>query len=176
MAEWLEPYLSEDQIAARVRELAADIQVSYDLEQPLLLICVLKGSFMFFSDLLKALDLPTNVAFLGVSSYEGGTHSTGAVRLTHDLTSPIANRDCLIVEDIVDTGLTMSYLLDNLRARKPRSLKVCSLLHKPSRMLIDVPIDWVGFTIEDRFVVGYGLDYEERYRDLPHIGVLQLTE
>ncbi len=175
MGERVEPYLSAEQIAEQVTRMAAEIQDGTDGDEPLVLICVLKGSFLFYADLLRKLHLPTNVAFLGVSSYEG-TSSTGAVRLTHDLGMDIADRDCVVVEDIVDTGLTMSYLLDNLRARKPRTLRVCTLLHKPSREKIPVPLDLVGFVIDDHFVVGYGLDYEQRYRDLDHIGILQFVD
>ena len=176
MKERIEAYLSRETIAARVAEIGAEISAEHKYEDPLILICVLKGSFVFFADLIRAVNVPTNVSFLGVSSYEGGTSSTGVVRLTHDLTSDIAGRDVVIVEDIVDTGLTMGYLLKIMTARKPRTLKVCTLLHKPAREKVEVSLDHVGFTIEDRFVVGYGLDYEQRYRDLDHIGVLHFED
>ncbi len=172
MIERIEPYLSEAVLAGRIAELGAEISQDYADRDPVIFICVLKGSILFFSDLIRQVQIPTNLAFLGVSSYEGGTKSSGAVRLTHDITVDIAGRDVILVEDIVDTGLTMQYLLENLSARKPNSLKVCSLLYKPARQKIQVPIDYMGFEIEDCFVVGYGLDYEQRYRDLPFIGVM----
>ena len=175
MAEHVDPYLSTEQIAVEVARMGGEIRDRFDGDQPLVLICVLKGSIVFFADLLRQLHVPTHVAFLGVASYEG-THSTGAVRLTHDLGMDIGGRDCIIVEDIVDTGLTMSYLLENLKSRRPRTLRVCTLLHKPEREQVKVPMDFVGFTIDDHFVVGYGLDYEQRYRDLDHIGVLRFTD
>ena len=175
MVEHVESYLSSEQIATEVARLGAEIRADFDGEMPLVLICVLKGSILFYADLIRQLHVRTNVAFLGVSSY-AGTHSTGAVRLTHDLGMDIADRDCIIVEDIVDTGLTMSYLLENLKARRPRTLRVCSLLHKPAREKVKVPLDYVGFTIEDHFVVGYGLDYKQCYRDLDHIGILNFSE
>ncbi|MBM4343768.1 MAG: hypoxanthine phosphoribosyltransferase [Deltaproteobacteria bacterium] len=171
--ETIDPYLGAAQIAARIAELGRTISEVGAGPAPLVVVCVLKGSFMFFADLVRHIDLPTNLVFLGVSSYGGATESSGAVRLTHDLTLDIRDRDVLIVEDIVDTGLTMSYLLDILRARGPRSLRVCTLLHKPARKRIDVQLDHVGFTIDDVFVVGYGLDYDERYRNVPYIGVMR---
>ncbi len=178
MSERLEVYMDAEKVAERVTELGQ--QMARDLrdvgDQPLVLIGVLKGCFVFFADLLRAIDMPTNVAFLGVSSYGGATKTSGAVRLTLDLTMDIAGRDVMIVEDIVDTGLTMSYLVENLRARKPNSLRICSLLHKPAREQVHVPLDYVGFVIDDVFVVGYGLDYQERYRNVPYIGVLQLGD
>ncbi|MCO4760734.1 MAG: hypoxanthine phosphoribosyltransferase [Myxococcales bacterium] len=172
VVERIEPYLSSEKLQARIAEVGKELSAVLSPTEPTIFICVLKGSFMFYADLLKHITVPTNAAFLAVSSYDGGTHSTGAVRLTHDLTLDIANQDVVLVEDIVDTGLTMSYLLEVLRARKPRSLRVCSLLHKPARERIKVPIDHCGFVIDDVFVVGYGLDYEQRYRDLPFIGVM----
>ncbi len=172
LIERIEPYLEADKIQARTAELGAALSAELPQDSPTVFVCVLNGSFMFYADLLKHITTPTNTAFLAVSSYEGGTKSSGAVRLTLDLTIDIAHRDVVIVEDIVDTGLTMSYLLESLRSRKPRSLRVCTLLHKPARKKIDVPIDHCGFTIDDVFVVGYGLDYDQRYRDLPFIGVM----
>ena len=171
--ERIETYLDANQVAARIEELGREITKRYGGDRPLVVVAVLKGSFMFFADLVRKIELPTNLVFLGVSSYAGNTESSGAVRLTHDLTLDITGRDVLIVEDIVDTGLTMSYLLELLRARGPKTLRVCTLLHKPARKRIDVKLDFVGFTIDDVFVVGYGLDYEERYRNVPFIGVLQ---
>jgi hypoxanthine phosphoribosyltransferase len=170
--ERVETYLDAAAIAGRVAELGATISAAGPFDQPLVVVCVLKGSVLFFADLVRQLSCPTNLVFLGVSSYSGGTLSSGAVRLTHDLTLDITDRDVVIVEDIVDTGLTMSYLLENLRARSPKSLRVATLLHKPARKRVDVPIDWTGFVIDDVFVVGYGLDFDERYRNLPQIGIM----
>lgn len=173
MLERVESYLDATTIAARIAELGAEITAATaDAKAPVVYICVLKGSFLFYADLLRQIPGDCNTAFLAVSSYEGGTSSTGAVRLTHDLTIDIEGRDVVIVEDIVDTGLTMAYLVDLLSARRPRSLRVCTLLHKPARKKVEVPLDFVGFTIEDVFVVGYGLDYDQRYRNLPFIGVM----
>lgn len=166
-------YLSAEQIAERIRTMGAEIQKDYQ-HRSLVMVAVLKGAFMFASDLMRAIDMNTlKVEFLGVRSYGEGTETTGVVQITSDLTQPIQDQDVLVVEDIVDTGLTMSYLLDMLQTRKPRSIKVCSLLHKPARARVAVPIDYLGFTIDDRFVVGYGLDFAERYRNLPYIGVLE---
>ncbi len=133
---------------------------------------MLKGSFVFAADLARAIDLPLSVDFFGCRSYEG-TASTGVVQITLDLTKPIEGKDVIIVEDIVDTGLTMSYMLENLSTRRPRSLKLASLLHKPSRTRVPIDIHYLGFTIEDVFVIGYGLDFDERYRNLPYLGVLE---
>ena len=174
--EEIHEYISAAAIGERVVEMGKELSAIPPTDEPMLFVCVLKGSFMFFSDLLKHVKRPCNVAFLAVSSYEGGTKSTGAVRLNLDLTEDIAGRDVVIVEDIVDTGLTMDYLLNMLRARRPQTLRVCTLLHKPARKKIDVPLDFVGFTIEDKFVVGYGLDYDQRYRDIPFIGVMQFHD
>ncbi len=173
MLERVEPYLEADRIAGRIAELGAEIAAATAAAKaPVIYVCVLKGSFLFYADLLRQIPGDCNTAFLAVSSYEGGTSTTGAVRLTHDLTIDIEGRDVVIVEDIVDTGLTMSYLVDLLSARRPRSLRVATLLHKPARKKVDVQLDWVGFTIDDVFVVGYGLDYDQRYRNLPFIGVM----
>jgi hypoxanthine phosphoribosyltransferase len=171
--ESVEPYLSAEIIAARTAELGREITVAGITDQPLVVVCVLKGSVIFFADVVRHIDMPTNLVFLGVASYGASMETSGAVRLTHDLTLDIAGRDVLIVEDIVDTGLTMNYLLRTLGARKPKSLRVCTLLHKPARMRVEVPLDFTGFTIDDVFVVGYGLDYDERYRNLPYIGAMR---
>jgi hypoxanthine phosphoribosyltransferase len=165
--------LSAAQIAARVAELGAQISKDY-ADRRLVLVSVLKGSFVFTADLARAIDVPSvRVEFLGVRSYGEGTSTSGVVQITQDLVKPIEGEDVLIVEDIVDTGLTIAHLLDLFRTRHPASLKVCSLLHKPARTKIEVPIHYLGFTIEDRFVVGYGLDWAERYRNLPFIGVVE---
>ncbi len=173
MAERLVCLLSTEQIAARVRELGQAITEDFK-DRPLVLVLVLKGSFVFGADLARAIDLhDCRVDFLGTRSYGEGTESSGVVQITHDLSRPIEGQDVLIVEDIVDTGLTLAHLLDLLRTRRPRSVKVCSLLHKPARSKVQVKVDYLGFTIEDKFVVGYGLDFAERYRNLPYIGVVE---
>ncbi len=174
MSERINVMLSQETIAARVRELGAQITREY-ADRALVLVCVLKGSFVFASDLARAIDLPMRIDFLGVRSYGEGTESSGVVQITQDLSKPIALEDVLIVEDIVDTGLTIAHLMDLFRTRQPRSVKVASLLHKPARSKVEVKVDYLGFTIEDKFVVGYGLDFAERYRNLPYIGVVERT-
>jgi hypoxanthine phosphoribosyltransferase len=172
MRERLIPMISAEQIATRVHELGAQISREYS-GRNLVLVCVLKGSFVFASDLARSIDLPLRIDFLGVRSYGEGSESSGVVQITQDLSRPIEHDDVLLVEDIVDTGLTVAHLMDLLHTRAPASIKVCALLHKPSRARVSVPIDYLGFTIEDRFVVGYGLDYGERYRNLPYIGIVE---
>ncbi|MBV8928200.1 MAG: hypoxanthine phosphoribosyltransferase [Mycobacteriaceae bacterium] len=169
--------LTEDQIHRRTAELGTAIGELYDQDanlggQDLLLVTVLKGAVMFVTDLSRAIPLPTQLEFMAVSSYGSATSSSGVVRILKDLDRDIQDRDVLIVEDIVDSGLTLSWLLRNLAARHPRSLRVCTLLRKPDAVRSDVYIDFVGFDIPTEFVVGYGLDYAERYRDLPYIGTL----
>jgi hypoxanthine phosphoribosyltransferase len=172
MGERLVPLLSAETLATRVAELGA--QITHDYEgHTLVLVCVLKGSFVFASDLARRIDLPLRIDFLGTRSYGSGTESSGVVQITQDLSQPIAHQDVLLVEDIVDTGLTVMHLVDLLKTRQPRSVKICSLLHKPARARTPIPIDYLGFTIEDRFVIGYGLDHAELYRNLPYIGVLE---
>ncbi len=172
MPEQVVPMLSAEAIAERVRELGSQITREFD-GGSLVLVCVLKGSFVFTSDLMRAIPLPLRVDFLGVRSYGEGTESSGVVQITQDLSRPIKGEDVLLVEDIVDTGLTIAHLMDLLRTRQPRSIKVCALLHKPSRARVPIHVDYVGFTIDDRFVVGYGLDFAEKYRNLPYIGVVE---
>jgi len=167
---WLETLIDEETITARVRELGLQISEAYDDGEPLLVICVLKGSFLFMADLVRAIDLDVHCEFLGVASYEG-RQSSGAVQITKDLTAPIEGQHCLIVEDIVDTGLTLSFLLETLRLRDPASLSVVALLDKPSRRVVPSSADYVGFEIPDAFVVGYGLDLDQRYRNLPYVAV-----
>lgn len=167
--------LSEEQIKAKTAELAAQIAGDYqDAEsgQDLLLVTVLKGAVMFVTDLARAIPVPTQLEFMAVSSYGSSTSSSGVVRILKDLDRDINDRDVLIVEDIVDSGLTLSWLLRNLATRGPRSLRVCTLLRKPEAVRADVDITYIGFDIPNEFVVGYGLDYAERYRDLPYIGTL----
>jgi hypoxanthine phosphoribosyltransferase len=166
--------IDEPRIQERIRELGAEITRDYR-GKSLTLVAILKGSVFFVADLARAIDLPLTLEFLGVSSYVGGTESTGEVRITMDVSKPMAGKDLLVVEDIVDTGLTMNFLLDNLRARRPASLKSCALLEKPSRARMKANLDYKGFVIDDVFVVGYGLDYGEKYRNLPFIGALNGT-
>jgi hypoxanthine phosphoribosyltransferase len=160
----------EDDIQRRVREIAADIH--RDHPGGVHLIAVLKGAFVFLSDLARALPGHCSIDFMAVSSYGKGSSSSGQVQLLKDLGTGIEGRDVVIVEDIVDTGLTLTYLQDILHARSPRSLRTTCLLSKPSRRLVQVQVDYIGFSIEDKFVVGYGLDYAEQYRNLPYIAVL----
>jgi hypoxanthine phosphoribosyltransferase len=172
MTEKIVTMLSAETIASRVKELGAAITRDC-AEGSVVLVCVLKGSFVFAADLARAIDLPLRIDFLGVRSYGEGTESSGVVQITQDLSRPIAHEDVILVEDIVDTGLTIAHLMDLFRTRQPRSVRVCALLHKPVRARVEVKIDYLGFTIEDRFVVGYGLDFAERYRNLPYIGVVE---
>ena len=165
-------FINEATIAAKVKELGEAITRDYQGKE-LTIIAVMKGSLFFAVDLARAIDLPLKFEVLGVSSYVG-TETTGEVRITSDVTKPMAGRHLLVVEDIIDTGLTMKFLLENLSARHPASLKICTLLEKPARARAVVPIDYKGFVIEDKFVVGYGLDYDERYRNLPFIGLMNL--
>src|SRR4051812_47095935 len=166
--------LSTEQIATRVRALGA--QTTRDSAgRRLVLVSVLRGGFVFTADLARAIESQLRVEFLGVRSYGEGTSTSGVVQITQDLSRPIEGEDILIVEDIVDTGLTIAHLLELLHTRHPASIKVAALLHKPARTKVTVPIDYLGFTIEDRFVVGYGLDWAERYRNLPFIGVVETS-
>ena len=168
--------LSEDEIRAKTAELAAQIAADYADgagDQDLLLITVLKGAVLFVTDLARAIPVPTQLEFMAVSSYGSSTSSSGVVRILKDLDRDINDRDVLIVEDIIDSGLTLSWLLRNLATRNPRSLKVCTLLRKPDAVRADIDVTYIGFDIPNEFVVGYGLDYAERYRDLPYIGTLE---
>jgi hypoxanthine phosphoribosyltransferase len=169
-APHLRVLIPEDRLQARIRELGVQIRADYG-DRQITCIAVLKGSFMFMADLVRAIGGDVRCEFLGVSSYHGGTRSSGVVRITEDLQQPIEGQDCLIVEDIVDTGLTMDYLLRMLKVRGPRSLKIVSLLDKPVHREVSLEADYVGFSIPDEFVVGYGLDLAERFRNLPHIAV-----
>ena len=164
-----------DEIKAAVRRLAAEIKKDYQARDPLL-IGILKGSFMFMADLIRFLDFPLEVEFVRLSSYGRGRQSSGKVRVVKGLTSSVKGRDVLIIEDIVDTGLTTSFLLDYLRKKKPASLKLCTLTDKPSRRQTPVIIDYLGFTVPDKFLVGYGLDWDEKFRNLPDICYLEVEE
>lgn len=164
--------LSQDDIQTRISEMGAQLSLEYAGKVPLL-VGVLKGVLLFMADLLRAITIPVEVDFMAISSYSPEARDQGLVRLVKDLETPITDRHVLFVEDVVDTGLTLNYLLHTLRMRQPESLRVCTLFNKSKLRLIDVPIDYVGFDLPDRFVVGYGLDYQERYRNLPFVGLLK---
>ena len=166
-----ETLVTAEDLQARVRELAAEVSADYEGREPLV-IGVLKGAVFFIADLLRLMTVPVELDFMAVSSYGSSTHSSGVVRILKDLDAPIEGKDVLIVEDIVDSGLTLSYLFKMLRARNPASLEVCALLTKPERREIELPIRYVGFEIPNRFAIGYGLDHAERYRNLPYVAVL----
>ena len=167
-----EVLIERETLAARVAELGAEVSADYE-GRDLLLIGVLKGAVFFMADLMRQLSLPCEIDFMAISSYGDGEDSSGVVRILKDLDSNITDRHVLILEDIIDTGLTLSYLMRNLGAREPASLEVCALLVKHGRRETDVPVKYVGFEIPNRFVVGYGLDFGERYRNLPHVAVLE---
>ncbi len=165
------PIVTQEQVRARIKELGKQITDDYT-GKDLVLVGVLKGAYAFYADLARAIRIPMRVDFLVVRSYEEQTKTTGKVKLVSDLTEDIKGRDVLLVEDIVDSGLTATFLLKKLGARKPRSLKICTLLSKPARRQVHPPVDYVGFKIPNRFVVGYGLDYQQQYRNLPYLVAL----
>lgn len=165
--------IKEEDILKRIKELGKQINDDYR-DKDLVLVGVLKGAFVFLSDLLRELDIPAAIDFLSISSYDG-KESSGVVRLTHDLSLNIKDRDVVVVEDVVDTGRTLQYIIDNLKTRKPKSLAVCTLLNKKEDRVVDVLLDYVGFSIPGVFVVGYGLDYRNKYRNLRYVGVLNGT-
>ncbi len=173
--ENIQPLFTEEQLQQRIKELADQITEDYK-DKNLVVIGVLRGAFLFLADLCRQIPLDMKVDFLGLSSYGDRTSSSGVVRLTSDLSISIVDQDVLIIEDIIDTGLTMDYLYKNLATRRPRSLKCCALLDKPDRRIQDVHIDYIGFTIPDRFVIGYGLDYQNKFRNLPYIGIVEGIE
>lgn len=164
--------LTDEQVHARVAELGIEIAADYAGREPVL-VSVLKGSIVFLADLIRVTDVPLSVDLMELSSYGDSTETSGQVRILKDLSGGIEGRDVIVVEDIIDTGLTLNYLLRYLHDRAPASIRICCLLDKPARRLADIEIDYRGFTIPDRFVVGYGLDFNERYRNLPYIGVLR---
>ena len=175
MKEHVTTLISEEKIAARLDEMAA--QISRDFaDESVHLVGILKGSIFFTCELAKRLTIPVTMDFMSVSSYGSGTKSSGVVRLMKDLDEPIEGRNTIVVEDIIDSGRTLSYLLENLSDRRPSVLKLCTLLDKPERRVTDVNVDYTGFVIPDEFVVGYGLDYDQRYRNLPYIGVMSFEE
>ena len=163
---------SRQEIDATVSRLAAEISQSYGDKHPLML-GILKGSFMFLADLVRRLDFPLEVDFIGLSSYGKDKQSSGKIKVMQPLRSPIKNREVLVIEDIVDTGRTTAFLLDYLRQQKPASLKLCALTDKPARRQVPVPIDYLGFTVPDKFLVGYGLDWDEKYRNLPDLYIIE---
>jgi len=164
--------ITQEDIAKKVDELAAEIRKDYRGKNPLL-IGILKGSFVFLADLVRAMNIPAEIDFVRLASYGSGTESSGKIKLVKDIETPIKDRHVLVVEDIVDRGLTVRFLLDYLSFRKPASLKLCTLFNKPSKRKVEVPIDYVGFTVPDAFVVGYGLDLDEKFRYLPDLCILE---
>ncbi|MCI5740310.1 MAG: hypoxanthine phosphoribosyltransferase [Lachnospiraceae bacterium] len=175
MTESIRVLIPEEQVEEKIKEMAE--QISGDIgDEPITLICILKGSVFFSCELAKHIKGPVLLDFMSVSSYGDDTKSSGVVKIIKDLDEPLEGKNVLVVEDIIDSGRTLSYLLENLQARKPKSLKLCTLLDKPERRVVDVNVDYTGFQIPDEFVVGFGLDYAQRYRNLPYIGVLEFHE
>ena len=174
MAEQLKVMLSEKEIDARILEIAEQINSDF-AGQEVHLICVLRGGSFFMCELAKRITLPVTLDFISCSSYGNDTKSSGVVRIVKDLNDSIVDKNVIVIEDVVDTGRTLNYLLDMLRDRKPRSLSLCSLLDKPSRRVVEVKTDYIGFTIPDKFVVGYGLDYAQKYRNLPYIAEVEFV-
>ena len=164
--------LSEDEIREKVRELGGKITADYK-NSNLMLVTVLKGAVVFLADLMRQIDVPAEIDFMVVSSYGSGVKSSGVVKIVKDLDVPLAGKDILIVEDILDSGLTLSYINELLESRGPRSIRIATLLDKPSRRKVDLQADYIGFSVPDEFVIGYGLDYDEKYRNLPYIGILK---
>ena len=175
MSETIHELISEADVAAKIAELGAQISKDYEGED-IYMLCILKGGVFFMTELAKHVTVPVSLDFMSVSSYGSQTRSSGNVRIIKDLDTPIEGKNVLVVEDIIDTGRTLAYLLDNLQQRKPKSLKLCTLLDKPEQRVTEVDVDYVGFQIPDKFVVGYGLDYDHHYRNLPYIGVVEFDE
>jgi hypoxanthine phosphoribosyltransferase len=172
MSERIEEMISEEKVNARICELGAQISKDYAGEK-VHLICILKVASFFACELAKRITIPVTIDFMSVSSYGGSTTSTGVVKIVKDLDEPIADENVIVVEDIVDTGRTLSYLLDMLKDRGPKSLKLCALLDKPERRVVEIEADYKGFEVPDEFIVGYGLDYDQKYRNLPYIGIVK---
>ncbi len=172
MSEHIRVLLSEEEVDKRIQEIGEQISKDYAGKQ-VHLVCVLKGGSFFMCELAKRITVPVSLDFMSVSSYGSDTKSSGVVKIVKDLDESLADKDVIVVEDIVDSGRTLSYLLEMLRDRKPASLRLCTLLDKPDRRVIDVDVDYTGFQIPDEFVVGYGLDYDQRYRNLPYIGIVE---
>lgn len=172
MAEHVRVLLTEEEVDRRIQEIGDQISKDYEGKQ-VHLICVLKGGSFFMCELAKRITVPVSLDFMSVSSYGSATKSSGVVRIVKDLDEPLKDKDVLVVEDIVDSGRTLSYLLEMLKDREPKSVKLCTLLDKPERRVVDVDVDYTCFQIPDEFVVGYGLDYDQRYRNLPYIGIVE---
>lgn len=172
MAERIRVMLTEEEVDAKIREIGEQISKDYEGRE-VHLICVLKGGSFFMCELAKRITVPVSFDFMSVSSYGAGTKSSGVIKIVKDLDDPIMGKDVIIVEDIVDSGRTLSYLMEMLKGRKPASLRLCTLLDKPDRRVVQVPVDYTCFQIPDEFVVGYGLDYAQKYRNLPYIGVVE---
>ena len=175
MSETIHELISEADVAAKIAELGAQISKDYDGEE-IYMLCILKGGAFFMMELAKHITVPVSLDFMSASSYGSQTRSSGNVRIIKDLDTPIEGKHVLVVEDIIDTGRTLAYLLDNLQQRNPKSLKLCTLLDKPEERVTEVDVDYVGFQIPDKFVVGYGLDYDQHYRNLPYIGIVEFDE
>ncbi len=173
MEDKISVLIPQEELEARIREMAAQISKDYEGEK-LHLVCILRGSIFFTCELAKYITVPVTVDFMSVSSYGNGTESSGRIKIMKDLDDPIKDKNVLVVEDIIDSGHTLSHLLSFLKVREPKSLKLCTLLDKPDRRVVDVKVDYVGKEIPDLFVVGYGLDYAQKYRNLPYIGVVEL--
>lgn len=171
MNEKINVMISEEEVNQRIKELAKQLSADYEGRE-IHMICVLKGGAFFMCELAKLITVPVTIDFMSVSSYGGGTESSGIVKIVKDLDEPLEGKDVLVVEDIVDSGRTLSYLLGMLRDRKPKSLALCTLLNKPDRRVTEIIVDYNGFDVPDKFVVGYGLDYDQRYRNLPYIGMI----
>ncbi len=172
MAEHIEVLLTEEEVDKRIQEIGDQISKDYAGKQ-VHLVCVLKGGVFFLCELAKRITVPVSLDFMSVSSYGGDTKSSGVVKIVKDLDESLTGKDVIVVEDIVDSGRTLSYLLEMLRDRGPKSLRLCTLLDKPDRRVVDVDVDYTGFQIPDEFVVGYGLDYDQKYRNLPYIGIVK---
>lgn len=175
MKERIEVMLSEEEVDVKIKEMADQISKDYE-GKTVHLVCVLKGSVFFVCELAKRIKVPVTLDFMSVSSYGKETKSSGVVKIIKDLDEPLKGKDVLVVEDIIDSGRTLSYLLELLRDREPNSLHLCTLLDKPDRRVVPVEVDYTGFEIPDKFVVGYGLDYDQRYRNLPYVGVVNFDE
>ena len=169
------PLITQRQIEKRIKELGTKITADYEGKE-LVMICLLKGAYVFFADLVRNIHIPVEVDFMMVSTYGARASSSGVVKIISDLSSSIKGKDVLLVEDIVDSGLTLSYLYKTMKVKKPRSLKLCTLLDKIERRKYEIPIDYIGFTVPNKYVIGYGLDYQDRYRNLPYIAVLDISD
>jgi len=175
MSEKIKVMISEEEVNKKIVEIADKINEEFE-GQEVHLICILKGSVFFTCELAKRITSPVEIEFMSVSSYGSGTTSSGVVRIVNDLGSSIEGKNVIVIEDIIDSGRTLNYLLENLKTRNPKNLKLCTLLDKPERRVVEVAVDYVGFEIPDEFVVGYGLDYDQKYRNLPYVGFVEIEE